>query len=152
MAKTSLPTNRGFDSAQAPAQALAQSVAAKLRAALQARGSARLIASGGRTSAQFLTLLSQQELDWTKDWVRLADERCVDEVPPDSYAALVRKHLPQNYAVDSGQPCLGVDPVTAPHPRLTLTLPALLRGGASLSASPAQASGRCTRRRCNPDQ
>jgi 6-phosphogluconolactonase len=187
VAKTPVPTEHRFDSAQALAQALAQSVAAELRAALQARGSASLIASGGRTPAQFLTLMSQQELDWTKVWVSLADERWVDEDHPDSNAALVRKHLLQNYAVganfvplknaaattaqgesactkaleamlrpfdmvllgmgdddhtaslfpqaphlaqalamDSGQPCLGVDPVTAPHPRLTLTLAALL--------------------------
>jgi 6-phosphogluconolactonase len=187
VAKTPMPTEHRFDSAHALAQALAQSVAADLRAALQACGGASLIVSGGRTPAQFLTLLSEQELDWTKVWVSLADERWVDEDHPDSNAALVRQHLLQNYAVganfvplknaaatpaqgeractkaleamprpfdmvllgmgddghtaslfpqapqlaqalamDSGQRCLGVDPVTAPHPRLTLTLPALL--------------------------
>jgi 6-phosphogluconolactonase len=34
--------------------------------------------------------------------------------------------LSQALATDSGKLCLGVDPVTAPHPRMTLTLPALL--------------------------
>ena len=34
--------------------------------------------------------------------------------------------LAQALAMGSGQPCFGVDPVTASHRRLTLTLPALL--------------------------
>ena len=34
--------------------------------------------------------------------------------------------LAEALALDSGKLCLGMDPVTAPHPRMTLTLPALL--------------------------
>lgn len=34
--------------------------------------------------------------------------------------------LPMALALDSGRICLGIDPVTASHPRMTLTLPALL--------------------------
>jgi 6-phosphogluconolactonase len=182
-----VPNEFKFADSAALAASLADSIAANLRIALVEHGRASLVVSGGRTPAPFQMALSGHELDWSKVWVTLADERWVDADHADSNEALVRRHLLRDRAVharlvglknaaatpfqgeaecessllalprpfdvvvlgmgddghtaslfpqapqlakaldmDSGRLCIGVDPVTAPYARMSLTLPALL--------------------------
>ena len=73
---------------------LALTVSNALRGAIAERGAATLVVSGGRSPIAFFERLAQQELDWAKVTVSLADERWV----PDSNEGLVRQHLLQGPA------------------------------------------------------
>lgn len=186
------------DDAQQQAKGLAAEIATRLRQALQARGQALLAVSGGKSPLQLFAALREQDLDWERVTVLLADERCVPQHHPDSNTALVRGQLLQgkagcarwqpffeqlpagdsaswpdaeldalaaganerlaplpwpldvlvlgmgedahtaslfpgapglDLALASPKPAAWVRPATAPHARLTLTLPTLLAAG-----------------------
>ena len=81
------------------AKALATAVAAEIDAALTAAGIAAIAVSGGSTPAKFFTELGKhRELDWTKVYVTLVDERWVDETSDRSNAALVNEKMLQGPA------------------------------------------------------
>lgn len=182
---------REFDSRDELDAALAEHIIELLRADIAERGSASLAVSGGSTPKGLFAQLSVADLDWTRVWVTLVDERWVAADDEDSNERLVRENLLQNQAskanfiglkspgdnaeqgisatdeqlaplprpfscvvlgmggdghtaswfpkaenlaelVDPrGTAELGAtDPVTAPHQRITFTLPAVLNSGA----------------------
>lgn len=181
------PTEFVFDNIEALSQSIAKKVATSLQQALANHEAASLVVSGGKTPIPFFKQLSQENLDWSKVWITLADERWVDSDHPDSNEALVRQYLLQNQAskanfiglktsapasslgeleceehlkkipqpfnvlilgmgddghtaslfpqapqleaalnIESSKSCIAVDPITAPHPRMSLTLKSLL--------------------------
>ena len=75
------------------ARFLAHSVANQLREAIAERGAASLVVSGGSTPKPFFAALKTQDVDWSKVWVTLADERWVDKQHADSNEKLVRENL-----------------------------------------------------------
>ena len=77
---------------------LALTVSNALRGAIAERGAATLVVSGGRSPIAFFERLAQQELDWAKVTIGLADERWVPVSHPDSNEGLVRRHLMQGSA------------------------------------------------------
>jgi 6-phosphogluconolactonase len=77
---------------------LALTVSNALRGAIAERGAATLVVSGGRSPIAFFERLAQQELDWGKVTVSLADERWVPVSHPDSNEGLLRRHLLQGPA------------------------------------------------------
>lgn len=166
---------------------LAEHIATRLQDDIATRGRASLAVSGGGTPRQMFQCLSGCELDWSRVWITLVDERWVDPDSPDSNERLVRENLLRNNATSAhfvslkagsnnaqdsleevaerlatlarplsivvlgmggdghtaswfpqalnlaglldpaGTAALGAtDPVTAPHQRITLTLPAVL--------------------------
>jgi len=168
-------------------EALAATIAENLAADIASRGQASLAVSGGNTPQQMFRRLARCELDWSRVWVTLVDDRWVDPQHEDSNERLVRQNLLQAQAAAAhfvglktahetpaqglgevtenlrniprpfsavilgmgndghtaswfpqadNLPALldlagqddvaAVDPVTAPHPRITLTLPAVL--------------------------
>ena len=178
---------RCFPSAGELDEALARHVADRLEEDIAARGAASLAVSGGGTPRNMFRHLAHCDLDWSRVWVTLVDERWVDPVDPDSNERLVREQLLRNRAstarfvglksghADPGQGIADVsrrlqevprpftrvilgmgadghtaswfpqaanlgelldprgsaplgwcDPVTAPHQRITLTLPVVL--------------------------
>jgi 6-phosphogluconolactonase len=91
-----LPTGvvaHSLGDAQRHAEAMASAVAEALRAAVDAHGTASLVVSGGRSPIGFFECLSEQELDWPKVLISLADERWVPVEHGDSNEGLVRRHL-----------------------------------------------------------
>lgn len=178
---------RSFTDAAQLDGALADYISAHLGHDLDRHGRASLAVSGGGTPKHMFQQLSLRELDWSRVWVTLVDERWVAPDSADSNERLVRENLLQNRAAaanfvslktahadaadaleeverlldDIPQPfslvllgmggdghtaswfpqaknlrdlldpfCsarLGItNPVTAPHQRITLTLPAVL--------------------------
>jgi len=83
----------GFADPTELAQALAGGVADRLRDAVAERAQAVLVVSGGTTPRKFLAALAQQELDWARVTVTLADERWVPPTNPRSNERLVREIL-----------------------------------------------------------
>lgn len=77
---------------------LARSVAAQLREALLDKDRATLIVSGGSTPLPMFRELCQQDLDWKRVHITLADERWVAEDHPDSNTSLVKRELLQGLA------------------------------------------------------
>lgn len=75
------------------ADAVSLAVAVELSAAIAARGSASLVATGGRSPGPIYDRLSAADLDWSRITIALSDERCVDEDHPDSNTRLVRSRL-----------------------------------------------------------
>lgn len=169
---------------------LAGHIASLLVADINRRGSASMAVSGGSTPKGLFARLANCELDWSRVWVTLVDERWVEPDHDDSNERLVRENLLQNHARTAnfvglkspgndaaaglaatakqlaplprpftcvvlgmggdghtaswfpqasnlaqltdpaGAAELGAtDPVTAPHQRITLTLPAVLNSG-----------------------
>lgn len=181
------PLERFYSDVQTLDEALAQDVADLLRASIEDKNCAILGVSGGSTPLQFFKLLSEQDLDWGKVTVTLADERWVPPGHADSNHLLVKENLIQNKAekayllplfngaptaaegvsfcdemfgrlglfdvlvlgmggdghtaslfpqakalttgldMHSGRHAIAVKPVTAPHERVSLTLPRLLK-------------------------
>ena len=81
------------------AKALADAVAANLNAALIVSGVAAIAVSGGTTPAKFFaTLGKHKDVDWTKVYVTLVDERWVDETSDRSNAMLVNEKMLQGPA------------------------------------------------------
>jgi 6-phosphogluconolactonase len=79
-------------------RALAQHIAAQLAADILEHGQASLAVSGGGTPRNMFQQLSQCELDWSRVWISLVDERWVSVDSPDSNERLVRENLLQNRA------------------------------------------------------
>ncbi|QSP93539.1 6-phosphogluconolactonase [Marinobacter salinisoli] len=75
------------------AQSLAVAVAAFLRQRLVSADRVSLVVSGGSTPVPFFAALSEQELDWERVDVLLADERWVEEDDPASNTRVVRERL-----------------------------------------------------------
>ena len=88
-----------FDDRQVLARELAEAVARNIEAMQIATGVAAIAVSGGTTPARFFTELGKhRELDWTKVYVTLVDERWVDETSERSNARLVNEKLLQGPA------------------------------------------------------
>jgi len=86
------PSTRELD------EALALHVAERLEQDIAARDAASLAVSGGGTPRNMFRQLSGCDLDWSRVWITLVDERWVDPADPDSNERLVREHLLQNRA------------------------------------------------------
>lgn len=74
-------------------EALAAAVVARLRAALAVRAAASLLVPGGRTPLPLFARLAAADLDWSRVWVTLTDERVVAVDDAASNERLVRGHL-----------------------------------------------------------
>ncbi|MGA9333981.1 MAG: 6-phosphogluconolactonase [Rudaea sp.] len=77
-----------FDDSETLARTFARETADALREAIAARGHALIALSGGNTPRRFLERLGEQQLDWARTTITLADERWV---PPDN--ARSNEHL-----------------------------------------------------------
>ena len=82
-------------------RALAQHIADRLAGDIDQYGQASLAVSGGGTPKRMFQQLSQCELDWTRVWITLVDERWVSTDSPDSNEKLVRENLVQNRAASA---------------------------------------------------
>lgn len=100
---------------------LAGRIETRLRRALLERGVASLVMSGGHTPRMLMELLSRADLDWSRVWVTLTDERWVAEDDPASNARLVRTCLQQHYAeplrfvslkTDAAEPAQAIEEVS----------------------------------------
>ncbi|MDR3471442.1 MAG: 6-phosphogluconolactonase [Devosia sp.] len=81
------------------AKTLAAAVAADIEAALTTSGVAAIAVSGGTTPTKFFTALGKhKEVDWTKVYVTLVDERWVEETSDRSNALLVNEKMLQGPA------------------------------------------------------
>lgn len=94
-------TEHHFDDPAAAAVALAVAVASALREGIAARGAASLVVSGGKSPIPFFRALREQELEWEKVWITLADERWVPPNSPDSNENLLRQHLIRDAVLDA---------------------------------------------------
>lgn len=104
-----------FPSGEALARTLANDVSAALEHRLAAHGAASLVVSGGRTPAAFLRDLGSRDLDWTRVFVTLADERCVAADDPASNQRFVREafaRAPASAATLVAVDATGADAVT----------------------------------------
>lgn len=82
-----------FDALADLADAATDAIASRLGAALTERGSASLVATGGRSPGPIYDRLSQVDLDWAHVAVTLSDERQVDTDSPNANARLLRERL-----------------------------------------------------------
>jgi 6-phosphogluconolactonase len=82
-----------FEDSAELADALAQTVASDVRSGIAARSAATLVVSGGTTPKTFLAKLAQQDLDWAKVTITLADERWVPPTHARSNEHLLRETL-----------------------------------------------------------
>jgi 6-phosphogluconolactonase len=82
-----------FEDSAELADALAQTIASDLRSGIAVRGDATLVVSGGTTPKKFLAKLAQQDLDWAKVTITLADERWVPATHARSNEHLLRGTL-----------------------------------------------------------
>lgn len=178
---------KNFNSRDELTHALAIEIALKLRDDIEKKGSATIAVSGGRTPIDLFKQLSCTDLDWSKVFVTLIDERWVEVDHEASNEALVRQFFLQDKAssatfiglktpdqsayeavsklnqqlnqlplpitvsilgmgedghtasffpgadtlakaldMNSGKLCCATTPLTAPHDRMTLTLPTIL--------------------------
>ena len=78
--------------------ALADHVAELLRQDIDQRGSASLAVPGGSTPRGMFAKLAGCELDWSRVWITLVDERWVEPDHDDSNEKLVRENLLQDRA------------------------------------------------------
>lgn len=76
----------------------AHAIEAALQQALQTRGSACLMVSGGSSPKPLYQRLSHAQLDWSKIYVSLVDERWVDPGQAGSNEDFIRENLIQNQA------------------------------------------------------
>ena len=77
---------------------LAAVIASELRTAIAERGRASLSVPGGTTPGPVFDALSHADLDWSRVWVVLNDERWVGEDSPRSNTRLLRERLFQGLA------------------------------------------------------
>ena len=89
---------REFTSREALDSVLAGHIAKLLAADILRRGSASLAVSGGSTPKGLFAQLSNSDLDWSRVWITLVDERWVEPDHDDSNERLVRENLLQNRA------------------------------------------------------
>ena len=88
-----------FDDRASLAKQLAEAVARNIETMQIATGVAAIAVSGGTTPARFFAELGKhRELDWTKVYVTLVDERWVDETSDRSNAMLVNEKMLQGPA------------------------------------------------------
>jgi 6-phosphogluconolactonase len=88
-----------FNDRQSLARQLADAVAGNIEAMQIATGVAAIAVSGGTTPGRFFAELGKhRELDWTKVYVTLVDERWVDETSDRSNARLVNEKMLQGPA------------------------------------------------------
>ena len=86
-------TEHRFTSSEAATEALAEAILVRLRGAIAERGTASLIVSGGKSPVPLFARLRVADLDWSKVWISLADERWVEPTSPDANERLLREHL-----------------------------------------------------------
>ena len=79
-------------------RALAHHLAQRLTEDLARYGDASMAVSGGSTPSGMFAQLSRCDLDWSRVWLTLVDERCVPVDSPDSNERLLRQNLLQNQA------------------------------------------------------
>lgn len=82
-----------FPDSLALAHALSGEIKVDLEEAIAARGTASLVVSGGRTPVRLFEQLRTEDLDWSRIWVTLADERWVETTAAASNERLVRETL-----------------------------------------------------------
>jgi 6-phosphogluconolactonase len=82
-----------YADSDAVARALAGNIAARLTRALAGRSHASLLVSGGHSPAQLFDALCTQDVDWSRVFIALADERWVDPREAGSNERLVRERL-----------------------------------------------------------
>ena len=82
-----------FPSSAAAARALAQVVADDLRLGIERRRAGSIVVSGDRQFVAFFKVLRKQDLDWSRVWITLADERWVAPESEESNEQLLREHL-----------------------------------------------------------
>ena len=87
-----------FPDAQSLAAAAAAAVVDRLSYRLRLKGSASLVATGGRSPGAVYDILSAAALDWSKVSITLSDERFVDPASEGSNERLVRERLLQGRA------------------------------------------------------
>jgi len=92
------PAAAKFETLEALSAALATQIAAALSAAIAARGVASLVVSGGKSPVKLFELLREEQLDWSRVCIALADERWVDPGDANSNEKLVRDRLLQGPA------------------------------------------------------
>jgi len=107
--------------------ALAGHIGAALETAMQQRGQATLAVSGGRSPVPLFEALRQLPLPWARVHVIPVDERCVPPLHADSNAALVRRHLLQEQAINARFVPLFDDLPDAPEALVTRDLDELAR-------------------------
>jgi len=79
-------------------RALALHLAQRLTEDIARYGDASLAVSGGRTPSGMFAHLSRCDLDWSRVWLTLVDERCVPVDSPDSNERLLHENLLQSRA------------------------------------------------------
>ena len=79
-------------------RALALHLAQRLTEDIARYGDASLAVSGGRTPSGMFAQLSRCDLDWSRVWLTLVDERCVPVDSPDSNERLLHENLLQSRA------------------------------------------------------
>jgi len=118
-------------------RALAEHIAQRLREDINSHGSASLAVSGGNTPKNMFALLSRCELDWSRVWLTLVDERWVPPADKDSNERLVRENLLQQAASrahfvslksEHNSATLGLAEVTARLADLPLPFSAVILG------------------------
>jgi 6-phosphogluconolactonase len=87
-----------FPDAQSLAAAAAAAVVDRLSYRLRLKGSASLVATGGRSPGAVYDALAAAALDWSKVSITLSDERFVDPASEGSNERLVRERLLQGRA------------------------------------------------------
>lgn len=78
--------------------ALALHLAQRLKEDIGRYGDASLAVSGGGTPVGMFKHLARCALDWSRVWLTLVDERCVNTDNPDSNERLLRDNLLQSHA------------------------------------------------------
>ncbi len=79
-------------------RALAEHLGKRLQTDIQRHGHASLAVSGGSTPTGMFRKLSSCELDWSRVWLTLVDERRVATDSPASNERMLRENLLQNRA------------------------------------------------------
>ena len=93
------PARRSFGSKEDLALALAEAVGDHLNEGIESRGVASLAVSGGSTPAKFFGALGRRkDVDWSKVFVTLVDERWVPETSDRSNSGLVNERMLQGPA------------------------------------------------------
>lgn len=87
-----------FDSKAQLEKALATQIASDLSSAIQQKGSATLLLSGGSTPSGVYRLLSTFDIDWSKVFIGLVDERFVAADSPFSNYKLLNETIAANSA------------------------------------------------------
>ena len=82
-----------FPDSTALVHALSGEIKVDLEEAIATRGAASLVVSGGKTPIRLFQQLRAEQLDWSKVWITLADERWVETNADASNERLVREHL-----------------------------------------------------------